>query len=271
VVVYDDGTVPTEDTGGISEPNTFLTHILQFLETPQYPPWNLQLTRYLRTHLFPMHPDLRHAALLKSMDLPHHLKFDDRLPYREGVVLSSSPRNGSVIEVGIGQVLLPNEELQPYTRVTVDMSRVQEPSSTKDYLTNARVVPATQPTTKEGYYWGYTTRQATSLSAILSECTYPNGYDFVIGTSERGTPLQGKVASLPRFRHLLVVFGGQAGIEAAAENDKTLPLDGGDVAGLFDWWVNGVPGQGSRTIRTEEALWIVLGQLFAQVQIKGIK
>jgi methyltransferase len=36
IVIYNDGTVPTEDTGGISEPNSFLAHVLQFLETPQY-------------------------------------------------------------------------------------------------------------------------------------------------------------------------------------------------------------------------------------------
>jgi predicted SPOUT superfamily RNA methylase MTH1 len=36
VVVYNDGTVPNEETGGISEPNAFLAHVLQFLETPQY-------------------------------------------------------------------------------------------------------------------------------------------------------------------------------------------------------------------------------------------
>lgn len=35
VIVYNDGTVPTQDTGGISEPNAFLAHILKFLETPQ--------------------------------------------------------------------------------------------------------------------------------------------------------------------------------------------------------------------------------------------
>lgn len=36
VVVYNDGTTSTEDTGGISEPNSFLAHVLRFLETPQY-------------------------------------------------------------------------------------------------------------------------------------------------------------------------------------------------------------------------------------------
>ena len=36
VVIYNDGTVPITESGGISEPNSFLAHVLQFLETPQY-------------------------------------------------------------------------------------------------------------------------------------------------------------------------------------------------------------------------------------------
>ena len=79
------------------------------------------------------------------------------------------------------------------------------------------------------------------------------------------------LSSLPRFAHLLIVLGGQAGLEAAAENDPELPLTGENISDLFDWWVNCVPGQGSRTIRTEEAIWIVLGQMFGEFQKKGIK
>jgi methyltransferase len=221
-----------------------------------------------------MHPDLRHAALLKSMDLPHHLKIDDRLPYREGVTIpfpSSKRENGTLVDVGMGQALIPNENIEPYTRVTLDMSRVAE-NMGSGYLHNARIVPSTNPTTAHGYYWGYTTRQAGSLSAVITESPYENGYDFVIGTSERGTALTPDVvSSLPEFSHLLIVLGGQAGIEAAADNDSTLKLGSGNISEMFDWWVNCVPGQGSRTIRTEEAIWIVLGQMFGEMKKKGIK
>jgi methyltransferase len=221
-----------------------------------------------------MHPDLRHAALLKSMDLPHHLKIDDRLPYREGVTIpfpGSKRDNGTLVDVGMGQALLPNDNLEPYTRVTLDMSRVNE-NMGSGYLHNARVVPSTNPTTVHGYYWGYTTRQAESLSAVISESPYENGYDFVIGTSERGKALTPDVvSSLPEFSHLLIILGGQAGIEAAAENDAALKLGSGNISEMFDWWVNCVPGQGSRTIRTEEAIWIVLGQMFGEMKRKGMK
>lgn len=221
-----------------------------------------------------MHPDLRHAALLKSIDLPHHLKIDDRLPYREGIAMPSSSvkGGGTLVDVGMGAVLLSNETIEPYNRVTIDMSATPDPPSNGDCITNAKLAKSTDPTTKMGYYWGYTTRKAPSLSAVITESPFPKGYDFVIGTSERGKPVEEVRSTLPPFAHLLVVFGGQAGIEAAASNDpalKTVVAKEG-ISALFDWWVNCVPGQGSRTIRTEEAIWIALGQMFGELQRKGI-
>ena len=222
-----------------------------------------------------MHPDLRHAAQLKSMDLPHHLKIDDRLPYREGVTIpfpnSKHNMRGTLVDIGMGHAVFPDASIEPYTRVTVDMSRIEEKPNA-EYLTNATLSAPTEPTARHGYYWGYATRQASSLSSVIIECPYDNGYDFVIGTSERGNPLTaGKLSTLPQFAHLLIVLGGQAGIEAAAENDSTLKLGAQNISELFDWWVNCVPGQGSRTIRTEEAIWIVLGQMFGEIQLKGMK
>jgi predicted SPOUT superfamily RNA methylase MTH1 len=207
------------------------------------------------------------------MDLPHHQKIDDRLPYREGVTLPPKRGvKGTLVDIGIGQAILPSETIEPQTRITLDMSHVKESATNAEYIANATMAKPTDPTTKLGYYWGYSTRQASSLSTVITESPYPTGYDFVIGTSERGTPLTSTVvSSLPNFSHLLVVLGGQAGIEAAAENDPELKLDSRNISELFDWWINCVPGQGSRTIRTEEAIWIVLGQLFGEFRLKGIK
>ncbi|KAG8408649.1 hypothetical protein J3458_019672 [Metarhizium acridum] len=47
-------------------------------------------------------------------------------------------------------------------------------------------------------------------------------------------------------------------------NDEELvkmDIQGGRTRELFDQWVNVLPGQGSRTIRTEEALFIALTAL----------
>ena len=56
---------------------------------------------------------------------------------------------------------------------------------------------------------------------------------------------------MPRnYAHLLVVFGGLRGIEAAHECDESLS-HAEDTKDLFDFYINTCPNQGSDTIRTE--------------------
>ena len=64
---------------------------------------------------------------------------------------------------------------------------------------------------------------------------------------------------LPSFKHLLVVFGGVKGLEFSLETDETITET--EVELLFDYYVNTCPAQGSRTIRTEEAILVTLSAL----------
>ena len=82
------------------------------------------------------------------------------------------------------------------------------------------------------------------------------GYDLKIGTSERGTVQEPGELELPHFTHACVAVGGPEGLEQAMP-----PGQEGKAAGLFDSWLNTCPNQGSRTIRTEEAVLISLAYL----------
>lgn len=93
--------------------------------------------------------------------------------------------------------------------------------------------------------------------AVFSECPFKEGYDVSIGTSERGNSVD--QVTLPSFRHMLVVFGGLQGLEAGVDADPNLEVT--DPSVLFDFYLNTCPSQGSRTIRTEEALLISLSAL----------
>ncbi len=64
-----------------------------------------------------------------------------------------------------------------------------------------------------------------------------------------------------RFNHLLIVFGGIVGIEEFVDADKSTALPGKYSRKLFEVWVNICPYQGSRTIRSEEAVFIALARL----------
>lgn len=101
------------------------------------------------------------------------------------------------------------------------------------------------------------TELASPPGAVFAEAPFQDGYDLTIGTSERGSDVAS--AQLPSFRHALVVFGGLQGLEAAVDADPNLEVAEPSV--LFDLYVNTCPSQGSRTIRTEEAILISLAAL----------
>ncbi|KAL1842756.1 hypothetical protein VTJ49DRAFT_4241 [Mycothermus thermophilus] len=255
VVIFDDSPVdqritnadPDAYTGDV-DPAHFMEHLLTYLETPPF----------MRKVLFPLHPNLRSQGLLPSLEMPHHPHKDEWLPYREGMTLELPPKGGkgTVVDIGMPQTVTITESIPPKTRVTLRMS--DNPRGTPE-----PVHPAT-PRTEGGYFWGFNVRRASSLSAVLTESPYEEGYDVSIGTSERGLPLSRAFPvdqNPPDFKHLLVVFGGPRGIEYAAMNDPQLGemgIAGARTRELFDHWVNVLPNQGTRNIRTDEALLIAL-------------
>lgn len=85
------------------------------------------------------------------------------------------------------------------------------------------------------------------------------GYDLKIGTSEHGSVSSASDLVLPPFQHLLIVFGGPLGLEEYFSRDDTVSSE--DPRKCFDIYINTCPRQGSRTIRTEEALLISLSYL----------
>lgn len=126
---------------------------------------------------------------------------------------------------------------------------------------SGKVVSPSAPREDDGTYWGYTTRIASSIQNIFDECPFEDGYDLKVGTSERGdVSIEDKGFALPQFRHSLIVFGGVAGIEECVDADETTKLPGSRSKELFDMWVNVCPFQGSRTIRTEEAVLLSLAK-----------
>lgn len=100
-----------------------------------------------------------------------------------------------------------------------------------------KVVSPATPREEDGTYWGYTTRLASSIQAVLEECPFEGGYDLKIGTSERGDQnIESKHYSIPKFSHALVVFGGVAGIQECVDADESIKLPGSESRKLFDQW-----------------------------------
>jgi predicted SPOUT superfamily RNA methylase MTH1 len=129
-----------------------------------------------------------------------------------------------------------------------------------------QVVAPSQPRIA-GLYWGYTVRIAKGLLGLLHDSPYKGGYDLKIGTSEHGQVVAPSNLALPRFKHLVVAFGGPKGLEDCLQHDKQ--LQGKGLADLFDLYLNTCPKQGSRTIRTEEAVLISMSFLNTAVEQFG--
>ncbi|CAI2170246.1 5116_t:CDS:10 [Funneliformis geosporum] len=237
------------------DPNIFLARILQYLETPQY----------LRKELFPVHQDLTYAGLLNPLDCPHHVRKEEKSPFREGVIIDKKPRNGkgSLVNAGLSKYVIIDKSIKTGIRVTLDMGNYEVSKK-------AKVVSPKLPK-QHGLYWGYNIRIADAISKVFTECSYPGGYDVTIGTSERGKAVDDVIDDLPEFSHLLVLFGGLAGIEAAIDVDEDLKCNGEEADELFDLWVNTCPDQGSRTIRTEEAVLITMSSIRTAINKKGRK
>uniref|UniRef100_A0A1A7WAE7 28S rRNA (uridine-N(3))-methyltransferase n=1 Tax=Iconisemion striatum TaxID=60296 RepID=A0A1A7WAE7_9TELE len=223
-----------------------LARILQYMECPQY----------LRKWFFPVHKDLQYAGLLNPLDSPHHMRIDEESDFREGRVLDKPAKagKGSLVSCGMRKDVRIDKQLQPGLRVTVKLDKTWNQESR---LQKGVVVAPHVPRTEGGLYWGYTVRLASCLSSVFTESPYKEGYDLTVGTSERGTGVD--QATLSPFKHLLVVFGGLRGLEASVDSDTNLDVT--DPSLLFDLYLNTCPGQGSRTIRTEEAILISMAAL----------
>lgn len=117
-----------------------------------------------------------------------------------------------------------------------------------------------EPRDKCGHYWGYATRVAPTLNDLLQGCPFLGGYDLTVGTSEHGEQTPSSSLRLPKFEHLLVVFGGPTGLEPVLASDP-YGKQHASPGQLFDRYINTCFDQGSRTIRTEEAVLISMSFL----------
>ncbi|KAL1569467.1 putative methyltransferase C9orf114 [Salvia divinorum] len=231
-----------DDSGENDSGAAFLMRILRYLETPQY----------LRKSLFPMHSSLRVVGLLPPLDAPHHLRKHEWATYREGIAREKLEQGsvGTLVDVGLSKNIKVDQVLGPGMRVTVEMGTDRNLDAGP-----RKIVPSSRPR-DEGMYWGYKVRYAPNISSVFKNCPYQGGYDHRIGTSEHGLVINSSELTLPSFKHLLIAFGGLAGLEECVEEDAA--LKGKTVSDIFDSYLNTCPHQGSRTIRTEEAILISL-------------
>jgi len=215
--------------------------LLTYMETPQY----------LRKRLFKIMPELQFAGVLPPLRTSHHPlnSRKDRLTvgeYREGVALAKTDGSAQV-DIGVEQpALVTGMDLSVGKRVTVRIVEVGK--QIKAELAASGELPS---------YWGYT---VVSEQRPLGKLVANRHFDLTVATSKYGVSFAEAAEQIgDRWRgasSILVVFGPPtAGLHEIAKREG-LSLDR-----IVDFVVNTIPGQGTETVRTEEALLATLAVL----------
>lgn len=211
--------------------------ILSYLETPPY----------LRRRLIPRKKLLRYAGILPPLKTPHHLYpniFDTS--FREGVVVTTFS-NGSLVDIGLDKYgFIPGAKIKVGTRITVKILDAEDERYIVKQV-NRDIIDI---------YWGYIVKRYNSMREMFEKAT--RRYDTIIGATKKGEiifDIEEQLAEdLAKSNKALIIFGGpKHDIDEIASNE------GFSIKEYSDYLVNFVPRQGVENIRTEEALFIVLG------------
>jgi predicted SPOUT superfamily RNA methylase MTH1 len=213
------------------------------METPQY----------LRRYLFRLSSGLRYVGILPPLRTTHHPTSRHALDLRvgdlrDGVVVGG---RGAEVDIGVGvPARLTGRQEKLGERVTVRV--VETGRAPRAVIVDRREI---------GVYWGYRVEASKlPLGAFIRR----RDFDLVVATSKHGQSLADVVSSLRErwrsARRKIVVFGSpNEGLREILSHEN-LKLE--DVA---DFTVNTVPGQGTETVRTEEAVYISLAGLLSVI------
>lgn len=213
--------------------------ILKILEYQEVPP-------YLKRKVIGRDPILRYAGLLPPLKIPSHI--DPRvygLNVREGVVEYSNEVK-SVVDIGLDKKgIVYGSFLPTKTRIVVKI--VSE--------THKHYVLKPVDRSSIDVYWGFTIRKFNSLHSLVEHLIH---HDYVvIGASKKGSMLyrieNELIDTLTRSERVLILFGGPR-----LDIDEIALNEGIDIERYCKYIVNFIPRQGVESVRTEEAIFIVL-------------
>ena len=285
VVVYNDGVSSSAAAsgsgggghqGGAEGDVYFLARVLEYLETPQY----------LRKDLIRMHRDLNRVGALPPLEAPHHVRRNEWTRFREGIVVDDegSAQRKNLVNVGLLKPVTVDVAVDPGLRVTVYLGGGEG-------ATKGLVVSPHAPRQEYGMYWGYAVRVAQDVRRAITDAPFADGYDVVIGADDdRGVALSGDNLVLSPFNHLLIVFAGLEGLDAAFEfadeEDLNRDVDEGsddggaagddgaakktttaqDAKAAIGLVLQVCPRRGSRSVRGEEAIAWTLATLATPIE-----
>jgi len=210
------------EEGGVSP--SYIAGVLRYLRTPQY----------MRRRLFPRSRALRYVGVTPPLATPNHPLSGEDVEYREGVVVDT--RGGWLyVDAGLGSPI-----------------RVRGSGRRGDVVLLRRegegwVLHGGRPPG----YWCYEVVVARGLGGAIE---YFRGRgSLLVATSRKGVDIRevgGEVAAAAEEKGSIAMFYGlwARGLYEVASRE------GFSLEDEVDYVVNFIPGQGTRTVRTVEAV-----------------
>lgn len=214
----------------------FISTILRYAETPQY----------LRRYMFPRSEMLRYAGVIPPLRTKHHPLESESSnigDVREGLVCDVGSDGSARVEIGLecpALLRLRNQRVRKGERLTI---RIFSRRPLEVEFARESEIPRN---------WGYRVETGPKLGEILSRSE-----DLVIATSRNGeVPDLSAIARLIRGRSVSVAFGSPTRGLAEILRDEGIEL-----SSVSDCILNTIPDQGTKSVRSEEAIYATLALL----------
>lgn len=221
VVIYNDDHMKNED--GESD-GAFMAEVLRFMDTPQY----------LRKQVFPIKKELKHVGILPPLRTPHHpLKGQpDVGDYRQGFTVKRNNK-GTFVDIGMDKLAFCKEQLSVKEIFDFKIAKIAK----KEVIVT--------PDKPDDIYWGYNVISSNKSLKNSLKLIKP---DLVIETTRYGDYIDSIFDELKHkvdeSKSIAILFGGPY---SSIQEDVSNP--NWDLVKL-----NTIPGQGTETVRTEEAV-----------------
>ncbi|MES1905100.1 MAG: hypothetical protein MHPSP_001664 [Paramarteilia canceri] len=251
ILVYDD--IFSTNLKADDENFRILVKILKYMECPQY----------LRKILFKEDPDLKLSGIMEPLGIASHPLISTLCLYRIGCI-DSIDSDSCLAKVNVGLNSLCTVELRKNSNFDVNQRIIVKLKMKNNIYNKVReggklFHEGVQVLSEEvDEYLGYKVIARKNFLDLFKLKEKP--FSTIIGTSENGMIKSNQELALNfDLSNTLIVFGGIEGLEHLFLKNST--LKGIKASQFFDSYLNTCPNQGTRTIRTEEAMCITLSSL----------
>ncbi len=229
IVIYSTGEI------GAKSNAKFMKTLFDYMDCPQY----------LRKHLFPLSEELKSAGRLPPLEAPHHVRF-----VKSSEITSDVIRQGVVVRVDKDKrfVYAGLDRLIP---VYDNRVKLNDKINVK-IIVNSKKLHGVVVDKVDGY-WGYKT---VFFNKPLAKLLDKHPAELVFAASKYGENISGLLGdvenNLKNKESIALVFGSPKRGLFQIIDDARLMKE------LFDYIINFIPNQGTRTVRTEEAIYSTL-------------